>query len=85
MTINRSTRGRMVNRSLSLKSPFGCILSDLKVPEFNKAISALDTSNITSVTKFPKIKSRLYYVLKIYLIHFLCEFIPTKPHLWCDG
>lgn len=55
-----STRGSMVSKSPRVNSPFGCTLSDLKVPPFNKAQSALDTSNIISVTKLPK-KERTEY------------------------
>ena len=64
MTTRGSTMGRMASKSFILNEPLGCTLSDLNVPEFNRAQSASVPSNIMSVIKLP-VKNNTQLSLKL--------------------
>ena len=53
ITTQLSTNGRMVSKSLILKSPLKWMRSERKVPEFRRAQSAFVAVSIMSHIKFP--------------------------------
>lgn len=73
MTTSSSTRGSMVSRSLSLNQPLGWIRSERNVPEFNRAQSAWEISNIMSVIKFP---TKIIIHVTLFLPNFMKSNIP---------